>query len=103
MLSDRMPCNGGAEQKPFRNALDKSERKEFDDLWDIPRHYITACCNSVQLVPLHPIMISILFYHYKQLMELKAQVEQREVIVREEDADPNNGTLESYFMINNKL
>jgi hypothetical protein len=35
-------------------------------------------------------------------MELKAQVEQREVIVRE-DADPNNGTLESYCMINNKL
>jgi hypothetical protein len=41
-----------AEWKPFRNALDKSERKEFDDMFDIPRLYLSACSNSVQLVPL---------------------------------------------------
>jgi hypothetical protein len=64
------------EWKPFRNALSKSERKEFDDMWDIPRLYITACSNSVSLVPIHPIFISILFHHYKELMELKAKVEQ---------------------------
>jgi hypothetical protein len=63
------------EWKPFRAALAKKERKEFDDMWDIPRLYITACSNSVQLVPLHPIMTSILFHHYKELTELKAQVE----------------------------
>jgi hypothetical protein len=39
------------EWKPFRNALDKKERKEFDEMWVIPRLYITACSNSVQLVP----------------------------------------------------
>jgi hypothetical protein len=22
--------------KPFRSALDKSDRKKFDDMWDIP-------------------------------------------------------------------
>jgi len=54
--------------KPFRNALDKKERKEYDEMWDIPRLYVSACSNSVQLVPLHPIIIiSILFHHYKQL------------------------------------
>ncbi len=63
------------EWKPFRNALDKKDRKQFDEMWDIPKLYITACSNSVQLVPLHPIMISILFHHYKQLTELMAQVE----------------------------
>jgi hypothetical protein len=31
------------EWKPFRNALDKKERKAFDEMWDIPRLYITAC------------------------------------------------------------
>jgi hypothetical protein len=56
-----------ADWKPFRNALSKSERKEFDDMFDIPRLYITACSNSVQLVPVQPIFISILFHHYKQL------------------------------------
>jgi hypothetical protein len=43
-----------AEWKPFRNALDKSERKQYDEMWDIPRLYISACSNSVQLVPLQP-------------------------------------------------
>ncbi|MDQ3903578.1 MAG: hypothetical protein M3247_08060, partial [Thermoproteota archaeon] len=54
----------------------KKERKDFDDMWDIPRSYLPACSNAVSLVPLQPIFISILFHHYKELMELKAQVEQ---------------------------
>ena len=61
--------------KPFRNALDKKDRKEFDEMWDIPRLYISACSNSVQLVPLQPIIISILFYHYKELKECISEVE----------------------------
>jgi hypothetical protein len=64
------------EWKPFRNGLDKKDRKRFDEMWDIPKLYISACSNSVQLVPLHPIMISILFHHYKQLKECMAQIEQ---------------------------
>jgi hypothetical protein len=65
-----------AEWKPFRAALNKSDKKDFDDMWDVPRLYITACSNAVSLVPLHPIFISILFHHYKQLKECIAQVEQ---------------------------
>jgi hypothetical protein len=64
------------EWKPFRDALDKSERKDFDEMWDIPKLYVSACSNSVQLVPLHPIIISILFHHYKELKECIAEVEQ---------------------------
>jgi hypothetical protein len=44
-------------------------------MFDIPRLYIPACSNSVQLVPLHPIFISILFHHYKELLECKREVE----------------------------
>jgi hypothetical protein len=64
-----------SEWKPFRNALDKKERNEFDQMWDIPRLYVSACSNSVQLVPLHPIVISILFQHYKDLNECIREVE----------------------------
>jgi hypothetical protein len=64
------------EWKPFRNALDKSERKSFDEMWDIPKLYVSACSNSVQLVPLQPIIISILFHHYKELLECMKEVEQ---------------------------
>ena len=64
------------EWKSFRNALDKIERKKFDEMWDIPRLYISACSNSCQLVPLHPIIISILFHHYKDLKKCMFEVEQ---------------------------
>jgi hypothetical protein len=64
------------EWTPFCNALDKNEKKEFDEMWDIPRLYVSACSNSVQLVPLHPIIISILFHHYKELKECISEVEQ---------------------------
>ncbi len=64
------------EWKTFRNALDKPEKKEFDEMWDIPRLYVSACSNSVQLVPLHPIIISILFQHYKELKECISEVDQ---------------------------
>jgi hypothetical protein len=85
-----------AEWKPFRNALDKSERKDFDDMFDIPRLYLSACSNSVQLVPLHPIIMSILFHHYKDLTEIISEVEQIEakvnnskqrVMIKEEEKD----------------
>src|SRR5215211_1741960 len=65
-----------ADWKPFRNALDKSIRKDFDDMFDIPRLYLTACSNSVQLVPLHPIIMSILFHHYKELLQCKSEVDE---------------------------
>src|SRR5918998_6446086 len=65
-----------AEWKTFRNGLDKSERKEFDEMWDIPRLYVSACSNSVPLVPLQPIIISILFHHYKELKKCISEVKQ---------------------------
>jgi hypothetical protein len=64
------------EWKPFRNALDKSDRKKFDDMFDIPRSYVSACSYSVQYVRLYPILMSVLFHHYKQLSECIEQVEQ---------------------------
>ena len=66
------------EWKPFRNALDKSDRKKFDDMWDLPRWYITACSNSVQYVRLHPILMSILLYDYKELTQCISEVERIE-------------------------
>jgi hypothetical protein len=74
-----------AEWKTFRNALDKSERKDFDDMWDIPRLYVSACSNSVQLVPLHPIIISILFHHYEELKKCISEIEHIEEASRATD------------------
>jgi hypothetical protein len=54
----------------------QKDRKDFDEMCDIPRNYVSAFSNSVLLVPLHPVIISILFYHYKELKECIAEVEQ---------------------------
>jgi hypothetical protein len=69
------------EWKPFRNALDKSERKKFDEMWDIPRWYISACSNSVQYVRLHPILMSILLYNFKELTKSIEEIERIEARV----------------------
>ncbi|MDQ3718277.1 MAG: hypothetical protein M3311_03885 [Thermoproteota archaeon] len=66
------------EWKPFRNALDKKDRKEFDEMWELPKFYISACSNSVQYVRLHPILMSILLYHYKELTKCISEVERIE-------------------------
>jgi hypothetical protein len=90
------------EWKPFRNALDKKDRKEFDDMWELPKFYISACSNSVQLGALHPIIISILFHHYKELKECITEVEQmdakegRRSLVYQNNEEPN--TLDSYLL-----
>jgi hypothetical protein len=69
------------EWKPFRNALDKSDRKKFDEMWDIPRWYISACSNSVQYVRLHPILMSILLYNFKELTKSIEEIERIEARV----------------------
>ena len=32
--------------KPFRNALYKRDRKKFEDMFDLPKFYISYCSNS---------------------------------------------------------
>jgi hypothetical protein len=42
-----LAMEGKEEWKPFRNPLDKKDGRKFDEMWDIPRWYISACSNSV--------------------------------------------------------
>jgi hypothetical protein len=51
--------------------------------FDFPRFYISTCSSSVQYVRLHPIMMSILLYNYKELTECISEVEQIEAKVED--------------------
>jgi hypothetical protein len=84
------------EWKPFRDVLDKKEKKEFDEMWDIPRLYVSACSNSCQLVPLQPIVISILFHHYKELLRCVGEVKElgAEINAKEEGNIMKYSTIE---------
>ena len=45
-----------------------------DDMFAIPQLYISACSGAVSLVRIHPIFISIIFHHHKELMEIAKQI-----------------------------
>jgi hypothetical protein len=66
------------EWKSFRNLLDKSERKIFDDMFAISHLYNSACSYSAKYVRIHPIFMFIIFHHYKQLTKLTEQVEKND-------------------------
>jgi len=54
----------------FRQQLDKSERKNFDEMMSYSRIYNAAGVVVCKPVLLHPILMSIIFEHYKQLNNL---------------------------------
>jgi len=59
----------------YREHLDRSERKDFDDMFVIPQLYVsTYFAAVVSVVWVHPIFISITFHHYKELMEIASQI-----------------------------
>jgi hypothetical protein len=62
------------EWKYFRKAQDKKDRKIFDDMFDISILYNSASSYSAKYVRIHPIFISIIFHHYKQLLEITEQI-----------------------------
>jgi hypothetical protein len=57
--------------KIFRDELDKSERKTFDEMMSYSRIYNAAGVITCKPVLLHPIFISIIFEHYKQLKKIE--------------------------------
>jgi hypothetical protein len=80
-------------------------------MWDIPKLYISACSNSVQLVPLHPIIISILFHHYKELneciselerIEMKVYIKNKGLTIKEEEKEVPT-TLHSCYFLDNEI
>ena len=57
--------------KPFRERLEKSDKKIFDEMMSITRMYNVAGVSSCKPVLLNPILMSIIFQQYKQLNELE--------------------------------
>ena len=57
--------------KSLRQALDKKDRKMFDEMFSYSRLYNSACMMACRPVLVHPILMSIIFEHYKDLKELE--------------------------------
>jgi hypothetical protein len=64
------------EWKSFRNSLDKSDKKIFDDMISIAHLYNSASSYAAKPIHIQPIFMSIIFHHYKQLGRLSKEIEQ---------------------------
>ena len=53
----------GKEWKPFRNSLDKSDRKIFDEMFSIAHLYNSASSYAAKPIRIHPIFMSIIFHN----------------------------------------
>jgi hypothetical protein len=70
------------EWKQFRQALDKQDRKLFDNMFSIAHLYNSACSYAANPIRIQPIFMSIIFHHYKQLLKLKQK--EQEVMAKGE-------------------
>lgn len=61
--------------KPFRNALDRQDRKEFDSMFADARLYISACSYATRPVRVQAVLVALAFHHYKQLTRIAEQLE----------------------------
>lgn len=50
--------------------LNRKDRKMFDEMFSYVRFYNSACTMQASPIVFHSVIMSILFRHYKQLMEL---------------------------------
>lgn len=63
--------------KIFREQLDESERKMFDEMMSYTRLNNAAGVIACKPILIHPILMSIVFEHYKQLDTIQRSVEKQ--------------------------
>ncbi|CAN5543975.1 hypothetical protein BH18THE1_BH18THE1_00350 [soil metagenome] len=56
--------------KPFRNLLEKTDKKMLDEVFSLTRLYNTASYQCVRPVRIQAILMSIVFHNYKKLFQL---------------------------------
>jgi hypothetical protein len=56
--------------RSFRKALDKRDRKVFDEMLSIPLFYNSAGTMACRPILILVILMSIIFEHYKQLRKI---------------------------------
>ena len=60
-----------SEWKEYRKYLDRETKQEFDELFTIPRLYLSACSGAVKLVKLEPMKLSMLLQHFIELKRIE--------------------------------
>jgi hypothetical protein len=70
-------CKNKKSGKNFAKRWIKKDRKLFDDMFSICHLYNSACSFAAKPIRIQPIFMSIIFHHYKQLMKIKEELEEK--------------------------
>jgi len=57
------------EWKEYRKYLNKKDKKVFSEMFSIAKLYNSACSYASIPIRIYPIMMSIVFHHYKMLKD----------------------------------
>lgn len=58
-----------SEWRPFRRALPRSQRRDFDEMMDEARLYLSASSAAVRTSRFEGVIMSVIFHHYRELTE----------------------------------
>jgi hypothetical protein len=76
--------------KQYRKFLNnKNDRKVFDNMFSTAMLYSSACSYSIIPIRIHPIMMSIVFHHYKILNERLVDSKKNMFFSKENDNNVN--------------
>lgn len=56
--------------KEFRSKLTKQDKKTFDSMMSATKLYISSGMMTHKPLVIHPLLLSIVFHHYKQLSQI---------------------------------
>jgi hypothetical protein len=82
--------------------LNKNDRKIFDNLFNIATLYNSASSYAAVPIRIHPIMMSIIFHHYKILKE-RLESKNRLLFTDEKDNDINIDQNSSSLILQKEL
>ena len=88
--------------KEYRKYLNKNDRKIFDNLFNIATLYNSASSYAAIPIRIHPIMMSIIFHHYKILKE-RLESKNRLLFTDEKDNDINIDQNSSSLILQKEL
>ena len=86
--------------KQYRKFLNKKDKKVFDNMFSIAMLYNSACSYAAIPIRIHPIMMSIVFHHYKILKE---RLNSKVLFTKEEDNNNNINNNQNSIILQKEL
>ncbi len=76
--------------------MEKENKKLFDEMFSLSKLYNSACSIRNDPIVIRPVMMSILFHHYKQLLALKGEITDDDVTIKPFPQEGNIEELEEF-------